>query len=154
VAQATGDNAPRWFQEGLAQRMELVRDQSNAFGDGTVIPLPLLDAVMESARDPETIRGAYATALTTIHFFEDRFGPDAPMRLVQAFAKGSNSDDALTATLSADAATLDPQFREWGATHAMAFATNEKFPYHHWYSPDVDPRIRAGFRFSRRPGGQ
>jgi hypothetical protein len=154
VAQATGDNAPRWFQEGLAQRMELVRDQSNAFSSGRpeeVVPLPLLDTVLENATDPEAIRGAYATALTSIYFLEDHFGPDAPMRLVQAFARGSNTDDALVATLKADATALDPRFREWGATHSMSFATNEKFPYHHWYSPDIDPRIRAGIRFSRRP---
>jgi hypothetical protein len=31
VAQATADNAPRWFQEGLAQRMELVPRHENAF---------------------------------------------------------------------------------------------------------------------------
>lgn len=109
---------------------------------------------MESARSVEMIRGAYATALTSMHFLEQRFGADAPMRLVTAFAKGSNSDDALRTALATDIASLDPQFREWGLTNSMSFASNEKFPYHHWYSPDIDPRIRAGFKFSRRPAGQ
>ena len=63
LAQATGDNAPRWFQEGVAQRMELVPRHENAFHEtppNLVLPVPLLDAVMENAADRTRWRTAIA----------------------------------------------------------------------------------------------
>ena len=150
LAQATADNAPRWFQEGVATRMELVGRQENVFSDtpaALVLPVTLLDAVMEKNSDPS----AYIVAQTFIRFLEDRYGVDAISKLAGEFARGTNSDDALTKLAGKSLDALNAEFREWGFHHNGDFVMNEPWPYRELYSPGIDPRIREGFRFQRRP---
>lgn len=145
LAQATNDNAPRWYQEGVASRMEL-RSQENAFRDtppNIVLPVTLLDAVMEKNTDPS----AYVVAQTFIHFLEDRYGADAIAKLAGEFARGTNTDDALVRVAGKSLDAINADFRSWGFQHNGDFAMTEAWPYAHWYSPDVDPRIKAGFKF-------
>ena len=150
LAQATGDNAPRWFQEGVATRMELVPRQENAFS-GTpselVLPVTLLDAVMEKNSDPQ----AYVVAQTFIRFLEDAYGPAAIATLAGEFAKGTNSDDALTKLTGKSLEALNADFRQWGFHHNGEFVNDEPWPYQDLYSPAVDPRIRDAFKFKTRP---
>jgi hypothetical protein len=150
LAQATGDNAPRWFQEGVATRMELVPRQENAFR-GTpselVLPVTLLDAVMEKNADPD----AYVVAQTFIRFLEDRYGANAIATLAGEFANGTNSDDALTKLTGKSLEALNADFRQWGFHHNGDFVNDEPWPYRDLYSPGVDPRIRERFKFRVRP---
>jgi tetratricopeptide (TPR) repeat protein len=153
VAQATGDNAPRWFQEGLAQRMELVPHQENAFygrAPELVLPVPLIDAVMENAIDPFTIEHGYTVAQTFIRFLESRYGPTAIATLIAEFAKGRNTDDALTTLTGKSADELNRDFRSWGFANNGNFTSTEPWPYTNLYSPGVDPRIREGFTWGKR----
>lgn len=153
VARATGDNAPRWFQEGLAQRMELVPHQENAFHQRQpelVLPLPLLDAVMENAIDPYTMEHGYKVAQTFIRFLESRYGAPAIRTLIAEFAKGRNTDDALRALTGKSADELNRDFRAWGFANSANFTNDEPWPYSHLYSPGVDPRIRDGFSWGKR----
>lgn len=153
VAEATQDNAPRWFQEGIAERMELVPQHENAFRvtpPQLILPLPLLDAVMANATDPQMGEEAYRVAQTFIRFLEARYANAIP-KLIAAFAKGMNTDEALTALTGKPVETLDAEFREWGFANNGLFANTERFPYEELYSPGVDPRIKAGFKWSRRP---
>jgi hypothetical protein len=153
VAQATGDNAPRWFQEGVAQRMELVPHQENAFygrNPELVLPLPLLDAVMENAIDPYTMEHGYSVAQTFIRFLENRYGDNAITQLMAEFAKGRNTDDALTTLTGKSLDSLNRDFRQWGFANNGNFASTEPWPYGHLYSPGIDPRIREGFTWGRR----
>lgn len=154
VAQATGDNAPRWFQEGLAQRMELVSHQENAFygrAPELVLPVPLLDAVMENAIDPFTMEHGYTVAQTFIRFLEARYGPTAISKLIAEFAKGRNTDDALTTLTGKSADELNRDFRAWGFANNGNFVSTEPWPYTNLYSPGVDPRIREGFTWGKKP---
>jgi hypothetical protein len=152
VAQATGDNAPRWFQEAVAQRFELVPVQENAFHDRapeTVLPVPLLDAVMDEATDEDT----YRIALTFLRFLESRYGETAIAKLIASFAEGKNSDEALLALTGKSLDALNRDFRAWGFANSANFTSDERFPYGALYSPGVDPRIKAGFRFGGRGSG-
>jgi len=156
VAQATGDNAPRWFQEGLAQRMELIPHQENAFygrAPELVLPVPLLDAVMENAIDAFTMEHGYTVAQTFIRFLEARYGQTAIATLIAEFAKGRNTDDALTTLTSKSADELNRDFRAWGFANNGNFTSTEPWPYTNLYSPGVDPRIREGFTWGKRDGG-
>ncbi len=153
VAQATGDNAPRWFQEGVAQRMELVPMQENAFQDNSpllVLPLPLLDAVMENAIDPYATEQGYKVAQTFIRFLETRFGPRALATLMAEFAKGRNTDDALKTLTGKSLDALNHDFRQWGFANNGHFRNDEPWPYRDFYSPGIDPRIREGFTWGKR----
>jgi hypothetical protein len=149
VAQATGDNAPRWFQEAVAQRFELVPVQENAFHDRapeSVLPVPLLDAVMDEATDEDT----YRIALTFLRFLESRYGEASIAKLIASFAEGKNSDEALLALTGKSLDALNRDFRAWGFANSANFTSDERFPYGALYSPGVDPRIKAGFRFGGR----
>jgi hypothetical protein len=154
VAQATGDNAPRWFQEGIAQRMELVAQHENVFNNTKpqfVLPLPLLDAAMENGGDLEMIEQGYRISQTFIRFLESRYGADATGKLIASFATGKNTDDALTALTGKSLDALNRDFREWGFANSANFIESEPWPYRDLYSPGIDPRIKAGFKWSRRP---
>lgn len=143
VAQVTGENAPRWFHEGVASRMEFVERQENAFSStppGLVLPVTLLDAMMEKTSE----RAAYVVAQTFIHFLEDRHGADAIAKLASGFARGEDAVLKLTGK-SLDA--LNVEFRQWGFHHNGAFVNEERWLYGKLYSPGIDPRIRAGFKF-------
>ncbi len=154
VAQATADNAPRWFQEGLAQRMELVPQHENAFHEtaaSLVIPVPLLDAVMENATDLATMENGYRVAQTFIRFLESRYGDNAIRKLMASFAAGKNTEDAVGELTGKSLDTLNRDFRDWGFANSATFVNTEPWPYRDLYSPGVDPRIKAGFKWSRRP---
>lgn len=149
LAQATADNAPRWFQEGVAARMELVDRQENAFSRTAptlVLPVTLLDAVMEKNSDP----AAYVVAQTFIRFLEDTYGERAIATLAAELARGgASTDDALTRLTGKSLDALNAEFRQWGFHHNGDFMRSEPWPYAHFHSPDVDPRIKAGFQFKR-----
>lgn len=148
IAQATRDNAPRWFQEGVATRMELVERQENAFTEtppALVLPVSLLDAVMETNSEP----AAYVVAQTFIRFLEDRYGAVVIARLTGELARGSSTDDALTKLTGKSLDAINTDFRQWGFNHNGNFARTEPWPYSHLYSLGVDPRVRAGFNFPR-----
>lgn len=149
LAQLTGDNAPRWFQEGVASRMELVDRQENAFSNtppNLVLPVPLLDATMEKNADP----AAYVVAQTFIRFLEDRYGAGAIATLATDFGRGTNSDDALMNLAGKSLDALNADFRDWGFHHNGELVMDEPWPYGEFYSPGIDPRIRAGFKFGKR----
>jgi Peptidase of plants and bacteria len=140
IAQATNDNAPRWFHEGVATRMELAERQENAFATtpvNLVLPVPLIDATMEKNTEP----AAYVVAQTFIRFLEDRYGADAIAKIAAGFARGEET------VLGKSLDTLNVEFRQWGFHHNGEFANDEPWPYDALYSPGIDPRVRAGFKF-------
>jgi hypothetical protein len=134
--------------------MELVPHHENAFHEtvpALVLPLPLLDAVMENAADVDTMEDGYRVAQTFIRFLEARHGDHAIRTLIASFAAGKNTEDAITALTGKSLDALNHDFREWGFANSATFVNNDPWPYDHLYSPGIDPRIKAGFKWSRRP---
>lgn len=128
--------------------MEFVPHQENAFHNraaGLVLPVPLIDAVLESAPDSVTMEHGYTVANTFIRFLEARFGEKAIGTLAAEFAKGLDTDDALTALAGKSLDALNHDFREWGFANSANFVNSEPWPYENFYSPGIDPRIREGF---------
>lgn len=153
VAQATADNAPRWFQEGVAQRMELVPHRANSYYETPpeqVLPVSLLDAVMDNASDPQTLEQGYRLAHTFVRYLEHRHGEHAIAQLIGAFAKGTNTDDALTSLTGKSFEAINQDFREWGFANNANFTSDEPWPYAHFYSPGIDPRVREGFKWGKQ----
>jgi len=117
VAQATDDQAPRWFQEGLAQRIEQRDYHANAFNmydDAKLIPMALLDPVLAGSADPEMVGAGYITAQTNIRFFEDRFGRTSLHRLMAAFREGATMEDAVRRATGKSLAEVELELRAWG----------------------------------------
>jgi hypothetical protein len=113
--------------------------------------VPLLDAVMENATDLDTMENGYRVAQTFIRYLESRYGNDAIRTLIASFAAGKNTEDAITALTGKSLDAVNRDFRDWGFANSATFVNTEPWPYRDLYSPGVDPRIKAGFKWSRRP---
>ena len=110
IAQATNDRAPRWFHEGLAQHIEERPHFDNAFlmyDDERLLPVALLDAVLQDSPDPEMIKEAYIVAETDVRFIESRYGRAGLRRMLRAFRDGRTTDEALPKQ-------FDSELHAWG----------------------------------------
>jgi len=153
VAQASRDNAPRWFQEGIASRMELVDGQKNIFGTrgaSDLIPFMLIDATLMSTLDPVKSVDAYTHAQTVMRFLESRYGRGVLSKVIAAYREGASTDEALQRATGRQSEELDREFREWGSAHRDPFRLTERYPYDKFYSPGVDPGVLSGIKFSTK----
>jgi tetratricopeptide (TPR) repeat protein len=124
IAQATNDHAPRWFQEGLAQRVELSQYQQNAFNmydEERLLPVPLLDAVLRNSPDPEMISAAYIIAQTNVQFLESRYGRGAIVRMMEAYREGGTTEEAIRRASGKSIAEYEMDLRDWGAHDRRVF---------------------------------
>jgi tetratricopeptide (TPR) repeat protein len=152
VSQASNDNAPHWFQEGVATRMELVEQQENIFhqrGAQRFLAVKLLDPTLQSSLDPTATSEAYVIAETFIRFLEDRYGPTSINHMIASYRDGADSDSALLSLTGKRSAEVDTEFRIWGLTHAGLFLDKTPWPYMQFYSLGADPKVQQGFHFSR-----
>jgi len=124
LAQATHDQAPHWFQEGLAQRIEMKSYSPNAFNmytDEKLLALSLLDSVMRGSPDPEMISQAYVESQTTIRYIEARYGQAGLARIIAAFRDGATTEDAIQQLSGGTVAKFDADMRAWGRGAAHVF---------------------------------
>lgn len=124
VAQATNEQAPHWFQEGLAQRVEMKPYSDNAFNaydDSKFFALAVLDPVLTDAHDDGMVQAAYMVSQTFIRYLESRYGADAPKKLIASFANGATTDEAIRALTGKPAVDVDAEFRIWGHAEKRFF---------------------------------
>jgi tetratricopeptide (TPR) repeat protein len=143
IAQATGDNAPHWFHEGLAQRVMSVRYHANAlnmYDEDKLISLALLDAVIRSSPDPDMIEEAYIESQTVIRFLEANY-PGSIQKLLAEFRRGSTTSEAIRAVTGSSMGEFDLAFRAWGRGEARVFVNERLVRY--------DVREEGSMRFSR-----
>lgn len=127
IAQASHDNAPRWFQEGIAQRMERVEKQDNIFDPAKkkpVVAMALLDAMLQGSADVTDITSAYTESQTVMRYLEDRYGAQSINKMVTAYRNGGSNEDAIRAATGKSVADTDRDFRNWGTTHYRPFEGN------------------------------
>ena len=124
VGQTTKHQAPRWFQEGLAQRVEMVDYHANAFNmydDEKLIAVPLFDAVLTGSPDPEMIGGAYIQAQTVIRFIEAEFGVNAVARMIEQYRDGATTEEAILAVTRLTMPEFQARLRTWGRSGSRVF---------------------------------
>ncbi|HXH40142.1 MAG TPA: hypothetical protein VNN08_16050 [Thermoanaerobaculia bacterium] len=124
IAQATHDQAPHWFHEGLAQRVEMIPYSPNAFNmydDKKLFALSVLDPILTQARDGGMIVDAYIVSETFIRYLESTYGDRAIKQLLAAFATGATTDEALQQLTGTTAAAVDTNFRKWGRSESRVF---------------------------------
>ncbi|MDP9190649.1 MAG: hypothetical protein M3P06_02990 [Acidobacteriota bacterium] len=125
IAQSTSDQAPHWFQEGFAQRIELRPYHANAFNmydDARMLPLSLLDPVLLSSPDSEMISAAYIIAQTNIRFLEAKYGRGSLQRFMTAFREGANTEEAVRRVCGKSLTELELELRRWGRSSQRVFA--------------------------------
>jgi hypothetical protein len=149
VAEATGGKAPRWFQEAIAGRMQML-PASNAFNryaDDTMLPLALLDPVLRHSPDPELIEQAYVVSETLLRYFESLRSENVWNEMIRAFAAGMTTEQAVESILDRDFIQLDESFRSWGRSGTRVFVTDELV---HYDRPDSSEWIRFSASQSQR----
>jgi hypothetical protein len=114
LAQLTRDNAPRWFQEGLAERMEAVPPPEPQ----RLLPITLLDALMETAATPGAMRDGYQVAHAFVRFLEQRYGEGVIIAMIEEMASGLPGDLALMNATGKSIGRLDAEFR--ASMHELA----------------------------------
>lgn len=132
IAEATNDQAPRWFHEGLAQRVEMRDFHPNAlnmYDDNRLLAVGLLDSVMDGSPDPDMIGEAYIESQTVIRFLESAYGPKAIPTMLAAFRNGATTEEAIQQVAHTDLGGLDIKLRAWGRGGAKVFANPPPIRY-------------------------
>jgi tetratricopeptide (TPR) repeat protein len=124
LAQATNEQAPRWFQEGMAQRVEMKEYMPNAFNmytDDRLLALAVIDAVMTRSPDPEMITEAYIEAQTIIRYVESKYGEQGVAKMINAYRDGLTTTEAIARVTGRTVAGFDNDLRTWGRSASRVF---------------------------------
>jgi hypothetical protein len=117
IADLTKDNAPRWFQEGLAQHLEMRRFRPNYImqyqAQGALLSLPMVEAVLERFPDPYFVEQAYQESEWAVAYIDAKWGVEGLKKLMGAYREGLFGDGALQKALGVDTAGLSRDFVAW-----------------------------------------
>ncbi len=114
---STGDRAPSWLHEGLAQWLEgrriLRREIRSAAGARPAESLAALDARFHEALDRPQARASYAQSLAIVEYLAVFRGERALACLVAALGEGATFPEALRAETGLTTEELDSGWRKW-----------------------------------------
>ncbi|HEY7575122.1 MAG TPA: hypothetical protein VIB08_08160, partial [Thermoanaerobaculia bacterium] len=118
VRKASGDRAPGWLHEGLAQWAEGKRLQPREFGEifaGGRKPLSLAEMEGNLARksDRATARANYAEALGLVEYLIQHRGEGAVICLLRDLREGISMEEALRRETGLTAAELVAAWKGW-----------------------------------------
>ena len=132
IAQRTRDQAPRWFQEGLAQRVESIqfkRNPFNMYDPEQLLAFRLVDDVVTYSPDPAQIGQGYLVSHALIRYIEGRYGQAGLVRLLDAFAEGSPTEEAIEKLSGGTLSAFDQAFAEWGNGRREVFENTDLVSY-------------------------
>jgi hypothetical protein len=133
ITARTRDQAPRWFQEGLAQHVQMGDQPANPFPEliasGRALAFPVIEAVLAGFSEAQLVDIAYSQAAWTLHFIEQRWGTAAIDRLLDAFAAGRTTEEALRAVLGLGGEAFDRALWDWAGRQAPAAWASEERRY-------------------------
>lgn len=126
---ATREQAPRWFQEGLAQHLEMgslaVNPLPELEASGRTLAFPALEPILDGFAEPQLVELAYAESAWAVAYVESRWGVEGIRRLVREFAAAASTERAIAALGGGDLDRFDRAFRSWGAERAPASRRRE-----------------------------
>jgi hypothetical protein len=121
ITEKTGDRAPRWFQEGLAQHVEMVQEGVNPVGGyrdkENLLSFPLLEPAIGSL-SPALVAIGYDESRWTVHYVEHRYGQAGIHRLLDAYRAGKGTDQAISAAFGVTPAQFDQDLWRWAVNEA------------------------------------
>ncbi len=117
ITGATGDRAPAWFHEGLAQHVQMLQGQVNPIPDylrqGKLVAFPLLDPILDGRSDAQLVQLAYDEARWALHYFEVRHGRRSIHRLLKAFERRRSTEQAIAEVTGMTVVQLDAAMWDW-----------------------------------------
>jgi tetratricopeptide (TPR) repeat protein len=121
ISEATADQAPHWFQEGLAQHVEMREDSVNPIAGyrdkENLLGFPLIEPAIRSL-SPALIALGYDESDWTLHYIEHRYGQAGIHRLLDAYRAGKTTDEAITTALGLPVDRFDQDLWAWAANEA------------------------------------
>lgn len=132
IAQRTHDQAPRWFQEGLAQRVESVQFMPNPFNmydPEQFLAFRLLDDMVMYSGDYAMVAQGYLVAHALIRYIEQERGQAGLAKLLDAFAAGTPTDEAIEAMSGKSLSQFDQAFAAWGHGRRQVFENTDLVKY-------------------------
>ncbi|HEX6199634.1 MAG TPA: hypothetical protein VF150_05165, partial [Thermoanaerobaculia bacterium] len=124
VAAATDDQAPKWFQEGLAQHVEMVPGRVNPIPDlhreGRILAFPMIESILDGFSEPQLVDLAYGEAAWVVHYIEAEHGVGAIRSLIASFARGRTTEEALQEVFRMSVAEFDRAVWSWCLGEAPA----------------------------------
>lgn len=129
VGQATDDQAPHWFQEGLAQHVEMGTGRINPIPElvrtERVLAFSMIDPILRGFSEPQLVDLAYGESAWVVHYIESEHGVRAVRRLIDAFAAGKTTEEAVGEVLGLTVEELDRAAWRWCAEEAPQAWSNE-----------------------------
>jgi hypothetical protein len=114
---ASGDRAPAWLHEGLAQWCEdrrVERSEFRAlFRGARPAPLPAIDAGLSRRIDRTEARVGYLESLGLIEYLVQARGPGAVACVLSALKEGLSAEDALRRETGLSPAELVSRWKTW-----------------------------------------
>ncbi len=147
IDEYTGDQAPKWFHEGLAQHVEMVHGSMNPMPDllaaSHTLAFPLIESVLKGFSEPQLVDVAYSEAAWILHFIEERYGVRGIHRMLDAYRSGYTTDEALGRAFGVSAAKLERAAWNWARSEAPAVWATEVRRYDQDFNPYVMKRSVA-----------
>ena len=120
LAERSLDRAPHWFHEGLAQSAQAFRPQLNPIADyedkNDLLAFSLIESVLSNPSDPELVTQAYEESTWAVEFIEARRGVAGVHQMIEAFAAGAGTDQALRRVMGMSTEDFDRALRSWSRT--------------------------------------
>ncbi len=120
--EATNHRLPRWFSEGLSvyeewttgplPNRELPVDTLTAFSEKQFLPITELDSGFVRPTYQGQVHVSYMQAGLICDFISSRWGHDALVTMLKAFAAGEDTESALLKAIELDAESFDTAFAE------------------------------------------
>lgn len=124
----TKNRVPHWFTEAQAVYLEdgpwdetRARMLTTALEAGELFPLDRLSLGFIRPRKPTDRSLAYAQSAWLYEYIVERFGPAAPLELMDAYADGQTQREAFQAMLGTPQDDLERAFLEWAARQARGW---------------------------------
>ncbi len=121
----TGDRAPRWLSEGLSQHVDPNQEVTNPIptlrAESTLLAFPLIDMVLSGFSEPRLVGLAYDEALWSLHYVEAQRGVAGIHRLLEAFARGKTTEQALAEVFGQSVVEFDAALWRWCTSGILAW---------------------------------
>ncbi len=117
ITDRTDDRAPRWFQEGLAQHIQMVQNEINPIPDlhrtSRILAFPLLESVLTGFGDAQLVELGYYESAWAVHYIESRYGTAGIHRMLDSFARGRTTEQALRRALEVSISGFEAAAWDW-----------------------------------------
>ena len=117
IAELTGNQAPKWVHEGIAQMVEMEELRTNPMEDyqrsGRLLSLPMIEAVLRGFPNEALVAAAYDEALWTFFYIQKVHGTKAIHRLLFELRDGAPWEQAIEVALGKTTPQLDAAMKQW-----------------------------------------